>query len=526
MHLPRSCGILLHLSSLPSRFGIGDLGPEALRFLNFLAECGQKWWQMLPVGPSGHGHSPYQSPSSFAGSPLLISPEKLADEGWLSPKDWHDYPDLPHERADYDGVVEAKGKLLRKAFSRFQTGAHKFHEFLHENHHWLEDYSLFMALKDAHDGKPWNEWDPKLSHRDNNALKAWREEHDDAIRFYQFEQYCFYHQWESLRHECSKHEICLIGDLPIFVSHDSADVWSRPELFQLDEEGRPTVVAGVPPDFFSADGQRWGNPHYCWEEHAKEHYAWWIDRIRAQTRRFDLVRLDHFRGLESSWEIPADAPTAATGRWALGPGTALLVALQDELGDLPLIAEDLGLITFEVEALRDRFDLPGMKVLQFAFGDDPLAEDYLPYSYPRRCIVYTGTHDNDTTVGWFHNEVAESTQTPDEVAAERAFVRRYVGTTGEQIHWDLIRVAYSSVGDTVIIPMQDVLGLDSSARMNRPGQSEGNWTWRFTPEQLKSSNAAARLADFAAVYGRFNGEVPAPLRSPRRPHDKPTYLGR
>ena len=314
--------------------------------------------------------------------------------------------------------------------------------------------------------------------------------------------------------------------MPIFVSHDSADVWARPDLFLPDEQGRPTVVAGVPPDFFCETGQLWGNPLYRWERHAEDHFGWWVDRLKAQIRRFDLVRLDHFRGFEANWEVPAEAPTAATGRWALGPGAAFLSAVRDALGGLPLIAEDLGNITFEVEALRDRFELPGMKILQFAFGNDPLAEAYLPYTYPRLCIVYTGTHDNDTTVGWFNNHIVESTQTPEEIAAERAFVRRFVGTSGEEIHWDLIRVAYASVSDLVIIPMQDVLGLDSAARMNRPGQPEGNWAWRFTDEQLEVSNGHARLADLAAVYSRFNGEVPVPLRTPRRPQTEPTYLGR
>ncbi len=526
MHLPRSCGLLLHLTSLPGRFGIGDLGPESLRFLDFLAETGQRWWQMLPVGPIGHGNSPYQSPSSFAGNPLLISPEKLAAEGWLEPKDWQDYPELSSEKVDFDAVRSAKSALLHRAFTNFRTGDHAFHAFVHKNEYWLRDFTLFMALKEAHEGKPWNEWEPALAHRDPNTLETWREQHEETIRYYEFEQYCFHHQWESLRHECAKRDIHLIGDLPIFTSHDSSDVWARPDLFLLDEQGKPTVVAGVPPDFFSETGQLWGNPLYHWERHAEDHFAWWVDRLKAQTRRFDLVRLDHFRGFEANWEVPADAPTAANGRWSLGPGAAFLSAVRDALGGLPLIAEDLGNITFEVEALRDRFELPGMKILQFAFGNDPLADAYLPYSYPRLCIVYTGTHDNDTTVGWFSNSVVESTQTPEEIAAERAFVRRFVGTTGEEIHWDLIRVAYASVSDLAVIPMQDVLGLDGSARMNRPGQAEGNWAWRFTDDLLEASNGRARLADLAAVYSRFNGEVPVSLRTPRRPHTEPTYLGR
>lgn len=526
MELPRSCGILLHLTSLPGRFGVGDLGPEAVAFLDFLAETGQRWWQMLPVGPTGLGHSPYQSPSSFAGSRLLISPERLATEGYLEPKDWADEPDFPADRVDYEAALKSKTRLLRRAFANFGVGDEGFAEFRRENAAWLDDYALFMALRSAHEEGDWTHWEPEIASRKPDAMEHWRTKLAEEVRFHEFEQYCFSRQWSHLLEECRQRDIHLIGDLPIFASHDSADVWARPELFLLDEQGRPTYVAGVPPDFFSETGQRWGNPLYRWEAHAAESFGWWVARLRAQTERFELVRLDHFRGFEANWEVPADAPTAATGRWALGPGAAFLEAVRQALGGLPLIAEDLGNITFEVEALRDRFDLPGMKVLQFAFGNDPMAEQYLPYSYHRNCIAYTGTHDNDTTVGWFRNAVVESTQTPEEIAAERAFVRRFVGTTGEAIHWDLIRAAYASVADTVIIPLQDVLGLDSQARMNIPGRPEGNWSWRFTRPQLDQSDARGRLADLAAVFARFNGEIPVPLRSPRRPRGEPTYLGR
>jgi 4-alpha-glucanotransferase len=525
MRLPRASGILLHPTSLPGRFGIGDLGPSAVAFLDFLAETGQRWWQMLPVGPVGHGHSPYQSPSSFAGNWLLISPERLAADGRLEPRDWADYPDLPADRVDFEAVARAKGRLLRSAFGRFGVGDAGFRDFLHANARWLDDYALYMALKDAHDHKGWNDWEPDVAARKPEALARWREKLADEVRFYQFEQYMFDVQWKHLREECRKRQVQLIGDLPIFVSQDSADVWARPDLFQLDAQGRPTVVAGVPPDFFSETGQLWGNPLYKWEAHAAENFGWWVSRLKASLDRVDLVRLDHFRGFEANWEVPGDAPTAATGRWALGPGAAFLMAVKDALGGLPLIAEDLGNITFEVEALRDRFEIPGMKVLQFAFGNDPLAEVYLPYSYAPHCIVYTGTHDNDTTVGWFTTAAVESTQTPEEIAAERAFVRRFVGTAGEQIHWDLIRLSSGSVADTVIFPLQDVLGLDSAARMNVPGRSEGNWAWRFRAEQLKGE-PKARLADITAVYSRWNGEVPVALRSPRRPKAEPTYLGR
>ncbi|MBX6316072.1 MAG: 4-alpha-glucanotransferase [Isosphaeraceae bacterium] len=525
MRLPRGCGILLHPTSLPSRFGIGDLGPEADAFIDFLAETGQRWWQMLPVGPTGYGNSPYQSHSSYAGNRLLISPEWMAAEGWLSPKDWADYPELPRDRVDYDAVAEAKERLFRRAFARFGIGDEGFQPFLRDNLHWLDDYALYLALKKVHGDRAWNDWESEIAARRPEALARWREELAEEVRYYQFIEYIFYKQWQRLRDKCRTRGIGLIGDLPIFVSQDSSDVWARPDLFQLDERGRPTHIAGVPPDYFSETGQLWGNPLYRWEAHAAENFAWWIARLKATTDRFDLVRLDHFRGFEAYWEVPADSPTAASGRWALGPGHAFLEAVRHALGGLPLIAEDLGNITFEVEALRDQFGLPGMKVLQFAFGNDPMAEVYLPYRYPNHCIVYTGTHDNDTTVGWFSAEVAESTQTPEEVAAERAFVRRYLGTTGEEIHWDLIRLAFGSVADTVIIPMQDILGLGSEARMNIPGRAEGNWAWRMAPGQLDGT-ARARLADLTAVYARWNGEVPVHLRSPRRPKTEPTYLGR
>jgi 4-alpha-glucanotransferase len=526
MRHPRASGILLHPTSLPSRFGIGDLGPEAEAFLDFLVETGQHWWQMLPLGPTGYGNSPYQSHSSFAGNRLLISPELLAADGWLAPADWDDYPELPWQVVDFDSVIAAKDTLLRRAFASFQEDPPAgFGAFVETNAFWLEDYALFMALKKAHGGAAWNEWEPAIAARRPEALDRWRAELDGEIRFHQFIEYIFALQWNRLRGLCRARNIQLIGDLPIFVALDSADVWSRPDLFQLDERGRPTVVAGVPPDYFSATGQLWGNPLYRWEAHAAEGYAWWIERLRASTNRVDLVRLDHFRGFEAYWEVPADAPTAVSGRWVPGPGEPFLQAVRHGLGDLPLIAEDLGVITPEVEALRDHFGLPGMRVLQFAFGDDAKACDYLPYSYVRNCIVYTGTHDNDTTVGWFQGSTGQTTQTEEVKAAEREFVLRYTGTTGAEIHWDLIRLAFGSVANTAIIPLQDVLGLGSEARMNIPGIPTGNWRWRFLPGQIDAATRA-RLADLTAVFNRWNGEVPdhlhrCPPRSQRPPKPSP-----
>lgn len=511
LQFPRACGILLHPTSLPGPFGIGDLGPAAHDFVRFLAESGQRWWQILPLGPTGFGNSPYQSYSSYAGNPLLISPERLVDDGWLDAKDLESYPALPAEHVDFDLVIEAKDALLRRAFRHFDRSHLGFESFVADNAHWLDDYALFMALKERYDGKAWYDWDPALVAREPEAIAAHREELGEAILYVQFVQYAFARQWDALRRACVELGIQLIGDLPIFVAQDSADVWARPELFQLDEAGRPLVVAGVPPDYFSETGQLWGNPLYRWEAHVAERFAWWIARMKAATNRVDLVRLDHFRGFEAYWEVPAGDETAAGGRWALGPGSAFLEALREGLQGLPIIAEDLGEITTEVEALRDRFELPGMRVLQFGFGSDPGCEIHLPHKYINHCVAYTGTHDNDTTVGWFRAEPGETTQTPEELAAERSFALRYLGTNGDEVHWDMIRVAMASVADTVIFPLQDVLGLGGEARMNVPGQAKGNWAWRFQSTQL-DPRIAARLADMTAVYCRWNGEPPAPYR--------------
>lgn len=517
MRLVRGSGVLIHPTSLPGRFGIGDLGPEAEKFVDFLTATGQRWWQMLPVGPTGFGNSPYQSHSSYAGNPLLISPDRLLEHGFLEASDLEDYPELSPSLVDFDTVAEAKETLLRRAFARWkEEGDPEFEAFSVLSHNWLDDYCLYMAIKAAHGGLAWNEWEPAIARRNHEALDDWRIKVDDDVRYRRFVQYCFHRQWEALRRYCHARSLRLIGDVPIFVSQDSADVWARPDLFELDDRGRPLAVAGVPPDYFSADGQLWGNPLYRWGAHAAEGFAWWIARLKATTDRVDLVRLDHFRGFQAYWEVPADAPTAVSGRWALAPGHAFLTALRAGLGGLPLIAEDLGQITKEVEMLRDQFNLPGMRILQFAFGDDPLADVYLPYNYINHCVVYTGTHDNDTTVGWFTVSASATTQSHDLIAAERAFVLRFLGTTGEEIHWDLIRLAFSSVADTVIIPLQDVMGLDSTARMNTPGRALGNWGWRFLAEQLDNT-IEHRLADLTAVYDRWNGAVPAAYRSPRRP---------
>jgi 4-alpha-glucanotransferase len=509
----RSSGILLHPTSLPGPFGIGDLGPEAHAFAGFLADAGQRWWQILPLGPVGAGNSPYQSYSSYAGNPLLISPDGLVDDGWLTPADWRDYPTLSEDHVDFAGVAAAKETLLRRAFRRFEPAHFDFGAFREDQAHWLDDYALYMALKEVHRGGAWLSWDPALAVRDPKALGRYRTELAGEILYYEFVQFAFARQWRALREACHERGVHLIGDVPIFVALDSADVWARPDLFQLDVLGQPLFVAGVPPDYFSRDGQLWGNPLYRWEAHEAEDFAWWIARLKATTGRVDLVRLDHFRGFQAYWEVPAGSPTAAVGRWALGPGTAFLEALRDGLGGLPLIAEDLGEITSEVEALRDRFELPGMRVLQFAFGGDRGSEFHLPHRYVNHCIAYTGTHDNDTAVGWLH---APHSETQDEARHrfERNLALRYLGTDGREFHWDLIRAALASVAETVIVPAQDLLGLDGRARMNTPGTPAGNWSWRLSPGQLTPEHGA-RLANMTAVYWRWNGTLPARFEPPR-----------
>jgi 4-alpha-glucanotransferase len=497
---------LLHPTSLPGRHGIGDLGAEAHAFIDFLASTGQRWWQMLPLGPTGYGNSPYQSLSSFAGNPLLIDLHGLVKKGWLDEMACPDDPGLPDDSVDFDAVAVLKHRALRLAFEQFQARANDphFEEFLAANGAWLDDYVFYQALKDNHGGLPWCEWEPELVARDPSACAQWRERLADGIRYHEFVQYVFDLQWQELRASCQEQGVMLIGDLPIFVAHDSADVWAQPELFYLDKRGQPLVVAGVPPDYFSETGQLWGNPLYRWKVHAAEDYSWWGARLRDLLRRVDIVRIDHFRGFEAYWEIPAGSATAAPGRWVSGPGAKFFKALRRQLGSLPLIAEDLGLITSGVETLRDKFDLPGMRVLQFGFGPDPGAEKYLPHRFVPHCVVYTGTHDNDTTRGWFTSTEIATTQSLEDVRAERAFALRYANSTGAEIHWDLIRLAFESVADTAIIPLQDILGLDSRARMNLPGRADGNWRWRFEKDQI-DVRTQERLAELTAVYSRWNG---------------------
>lgn len=495
MRLPRSSGIILHPTCLPGPYGVGDLGEDAHRFVDFLAAAGQGRWQVLPLGPTGHGDSPYQSPSTFAGNPLLISPAALVEDGLLTAGELRDRPAFPLDHVDFAAAMAWKRARLEQAARRFPGEparglAEAFEGFAREHAGWLHDYALFMALRDAHPGAEWSDWPADIALRRGPALDGWARRLAGPVRMHKIAQFLFYRQWHALRRYAAARGIWLIGDLPIFTAYDSADVWSHPELFLLDDRGKPAAAAGVPPDAFSATGQLWGNPLYRWDEMARRGYEWWIDRIRTTLTLVDIVRIDHFIGFVRYWEVPAGAPTAAEGRWRPGPGEALGLAIQAALGGLPIIAEDLGLVTPEVEALRDRFELPGMKVLQFAFGGDA-SHPYLPHRYGPNCVVYTGTHDNDTTVGWF----ASAAQ------AERSFAQRYLARHGDDIANDLIRLAMGSVADTVIVPLQDVLALGSEARMNVPGRPEGNWAWRFRWDMIRDHHAA-QLRQMAEVYER------------------------
>ncbi|MGC9950353.1 MAG: 4-alpha-glucanotransferase [Bryobacteraceae bacterium] len=506
MTFPRSSGILLHPTSLPGRFGIGDLGPEAYRFVDFLAAAGQRIWQVLPLGPTGYGDSPYQLFSAFAGNPLLISIDQLAEERWLTGEELAAAPVFPADEVDYGRVIRCKLPLLRAAYARFKTSwknRDDFGDFRSLCDAWLGDYTLFMAVKAAHGGESvWSRWEPDIAAREPEALKAWRARLADEIAALEFEQYMFFRQWRSLHNYARERGIRIMGDLPIYVAHDSADVWANPNLFQLDPAGEPAVMSGVPPDYFSATGQLWGNPIYRWERMAETGFRWWIDRVHAALAQLDLIRLDHFRGLEAYWEVPAGETTARNGRWVKGPGAALFEALQRALGELPIVAENLGVITPEVEAIRTQFGFPGMAILQFAFGQDPQAPDFKPHNYPRDRVAYTGTHDNDTTVGWWSSTGAgDSTRTAEDIREEREFTRKYLATDGREIHWVFIRALMASVASTVLFPLQDVLGLGREARMNTPAVPSGNWRWRYRAEMLTPA-IAPRLKEMVATYDR------------------------
>ncbi len=506
----RASGILLHLTSLPAKFGVGDLGPEAHRFVDLLAASGQSYWQILPLNPTGpaHGDSPYESSSAFAGNSLLISPELMVRDGLLSEDDLPSPARFGEGRVDYAAARALKEDLIQRAHQRFKRGRKKaaFKDFCAAEAHWLDDFALFTVLGAAAKTSSWPEWPLELRDRRRKALAEVRREGLEAYDRVRFGQYLFFKQWFALKDYAHKKGVHLIGDLPIYVTLKSADAWANPGLFKLDGQGRPLARAGVPPDYFSRTGQLWGNPVYRWEAHQDTGYAWWLQRLEHNLRLTDLVRLDHFRGLVAYWEVPAGQKTAVKGRWVAAPGEDFLDAVARRLPRCPLIAEDLGLITPEVRAVMDRFGLPGMRVLLFAFGPDLAVSPHAPHNFAPHCLVYTGTHDNNTVRGWFEEEA-----TP----AEKKRLHRYVGRrlSAPAASWEMIRLAMLSVARTVILPMQDVLGLGSKARMNKPAIDEGNWSWRLRPQEM-AAFPRQRLWELSALSGRLRPQPRSPIKRP------------
>jgi len=507
MRFPRSSGILLHPTCLPGDFGVGDLGSEAFAFVDFLKDAGQKLWQVLPLNPTGYGDSPFQCFSAHAGNHLLISLEKLKEQGILDDGGLEGKPDFPEDHVDFGSVIRWKTPILRKAASRFHATASDadrkaFEDFRSANAAWLPDFALFMACKEEAGMIAWNRWPADLANRVPAATEAARALLKDSILAVEYWQFEFFRQWQALRSYAHEAGIRIIGDIPIYVALDSADVWTNREFFYLFDDGQPEKIAGVPPDYFSATGQCWGNPIYRWDRLKQTGYRWWIDRFAGALKLYDAVRIDHFRGFEAYWEIPGSETTAVNGQWIKGPGGELFSVLEREFGDLPIIAENLGVITPEVEAIRERFRFPGMAILQFAFGNDPQGPSFRPHNYSRQLAAYTGTHDNDTTVGWWNSSGAgDSIRTPEDVAKEHAFARAYLNFADEPVHWVLIRGVESSIADLAIIPLQDVLGLGSEARMNLPGTSSGNWRWRFQRGALTSDHSRG-LREMVTLYDR------------------------
>ena len=498
----RYAGILLHPTSFPSPYGIGDLGHGAYRFIDFMERSGMSAWQVLPLGPTGFGDSPYQPFSSFAGQPYIISPDHLKELGLLSDSDFCDMPQWNPEMIDYGAAIEFKTALLHKAYENFinpdvkdqfstnEAMMKEYEDFCNDSF-WLEDYALFMAGKDFHQGAPWYMWEDTLKNPNKTQKKTWMKKLENEMGYYKFIQFIFYSEWMKLKKYANDKGIKIIGDIPFFVALDSADVWTNKKLFKLDSKGYPTVVAGVPPDYFSATGQLWGNPIYNWAEHTKTGYEWWFNRVKTQLTIADYLRIDHFRGFDKYWEVPYGEPTAVNGKWVEAPGDNFFATLEAYFGyHMPIIAEDLGQIEDSVIELRDKYGFPGMKILQFAF-ENPNENHFLPHNHIPNCVCYTGTHDNDTTLGWYRNCFE----------ASRDKLRRYFSTDGNDICWVMIRAVFGSVADMAIIPMQDVLELDSWARFNKPGEPAGNWAWRYKDEAL-TDHLSARLYETAKMYGR------------------------
>jgi 4-alpha-glucanotransferase len=497
----RSAGILMHITSLPGQFGIGDIGPAAKDFADFLHRTGQTYWQLLPLNPTekGSGHSPYSSVSAFAGNTLLISPEYLVREGFLDKNDLKTWIKPPREKVDFAHALAYKKAILEKGFLHFQSKGNKtikneFDRFC-QSEKWLDDYALYRSIRKHFNNTAWYQWPSEFKNRGRMVLKQFSLDHAQEIEKVKWEQFIFFRQWDELKVYCNKLGIKLFGDLPFYVSHDSADVWSSREIFSVDRKGNMQYVAGVPPDYFNSNGQLWGMPVFRWEVLRKDRFAWWIERIKSNMRLFDLLRLDHFRAFAEYWAIPAGDKTARNGRWRKGPGEDLFKAMSHALGKLAFVAEDLGDIDEAVHGLRKRYQFPGMKVLQFAFGDNFPQSDYLPHLYEENFIAYTGTHDNNTTRGWYRQDTG---------TVERKNVQRYAGVekiNDQTIHTLLIRLAYASVAKTTIIPMQDILGLDQKARMNSPATTQNNWLWRMRPRAVASSTEAW-LRNLSEIYGR------------------------
>jgi len=509
MDLSRSSGILLHISSLPSAYGIGDLGPAAYAFADFLAASRQQYWQVLPLVPTGLGHSPYSSPSTFASNPLFISVDNLNELGLVSQDDVMAQRTPAADQVDFHNLIPARERLLSLAFDNFERGhgsvdRDAFERYSQTNADWLDDYAEFMTLRSAFESRSWTDWPAEFAQRHNDAMQALRRDRATDIRRQKFWQFLFHVQWTRLKAYCNERHIRIFGDLPIYVAHDSADVWANPELFHLNEHGHASLVAGVPPDYFSETGQRWGNPIYRWEVMQQNDYAWWYQRLKRVLERVDLLRLDHFRGFDAYWAIDGREPTAVNGQWLDAPGEHFFSRMRDRLGRLPVVAEDLGIITDGVRELMRRFGFPGMAVMQFGYESDP-DSTFLPHNFIRELIAYTGTHDNDTLTGWWQTHA--STQSSDEFNRARDYARRYLDLRpDDDFARQSIRALWSSVADVAIIPVQDLIGLGSSARMNTPGTAEGNWGWRLLPDQLTHDHAEY-LRSITEIYGR----------APRRP---------
>ncbi len=494
--MERKSGIICHITSLPGKYGIGTLGKSAYKFVDFLIQTKQKLWQILPLGPTGYGDSPYQCFSAYAGNPLLISLEELQNDGWLSAEDFENEPQFDTKRIDFGEVINFKNPLLRKAFANFNEKAKnvdkiKFRNFCARNEKWLNDFALFMSLKSHFDGKPWVEWETGIRLREKDAVNYYTNELIHEIDFQKFAQFLFFKQWLEVKSYANNNGVQIIGDIPIYIAADSADAWTNSELFFFSDDRKPIQVAGVPPDYFSETGQLWGNPIFNWEKLRETGFEWWIDRIKANLLLYNIIRIDHFRGFEAYWSVPFGEATAVNGEWVKAPGTDLYRTIREKLGNIDIIAEDLGVITPEVEELRDSFGLPGMKVLQFGdYGKG--TDEYIPHNFPTNCVVYTGTHDNDTTVSWY-NSISD---------AEKQKVNTYYNCDGSQIHWTLIRAAWSSVGYIAVAPLQDVLGLGGESRMNMPGAASGNWGWRFEDGDLCKVLDEGKLLQLTELFGR------------------------